>query len=840
VSVRIQVPRKALWVRFLRNPAGRITVGLLTGLMVIAAITFTFYYIKYSRQIDRKLKAGPFQSTSMIFAAPRLVSVGDELAPADVVAQLRRAGYTETRGNRMGYFHLRPDAVEIFPGSDSYFDDEAGVVKFSGGRVSQIISLRDNTERTLYRLEPELITNLFDRNREKRRLVRFVDIPKVLVNAVVSSEDKRFFQHAGFDPLRIIKSAFVDIKERRSAQGGSTLSQQLARLFWLDQKKTFRRKAAEALITMHLEQRLSKEEIFEYYANQVPLGWRGGFDIRGFGEASKAYFGKDISQLTIPEAAMLAGLIQRPSVFNPFRNPDKAQTRRNWVLSQMRENGYITDQEYERAIETPLHVTPGENESVEAPYFVDLVNKELEKDFEDYDFQGDNFRIYTTLDLNLQRAAADAVRIGMAEVDQRLSRRKKTGDLPQVALVALDPNTGEVKALIGGRNYGLSQLNRALAKRQPGSSFKPFVYAAALNTALKGGQQVLTPATMILDQPTTFWFDDKPYSPNNFKSEFYGQVTLRQALAKSLNVPAVKLGEMVGYDTVETLAKSAGMNISLRPTPAIALGAYETTPLEVAGAYTIFADSGDAVKPNYLSLIRDRKGNILYEHKGSRHNVLDPRVSYLMTSLMEEVLRSGTGAGVRARGFNLPAAGKTGTSHDGWFAGFTSKLICVVWVGYDDNRELNLEGAHSALPIWAEFMKRAHQLREYRNVHGFSAPDGIVSVEIDPLSGQLATPSCPTTRTEVFIAGTQPIESCSLHGGSGTRVASWETPPPIPAGGGSPAATAGQAPSGLPRPPAAVSHTTQPDLTGSNPQAPEKPKEEKKKGLFHRIWGVFK
>ncbi len=824
------------------HPVGRIIAGLLLAVTIAGLVTFTFYYVRYSRLIDRKLRTGPFQSTSMVFSAPRAVSVGDDITSDEIVAQLRRSGYTQSSGNSMGWYNVRADgAVEVFPGPDSYFDDEAGVIKFSGGRVSRIISLRDNTDRMQYLLEPELITNLTDRNREKRRIVQFQEIPQVLVHAILSAEDKRFFQHAGFDPLRVIKSAYSDVMSGRKEQGASTLSMQLARMFFLNTQKTWKRKAAEVLITLHLEQKLTKEEIFTYYANQVPLGWRGSFALHGFAQAARAYFGKDLDELTIAEAATVAGVAQRPSDFNPFTRPERTIRRRNIVLSLMRENGYITEEQYKQASAEPLRLAPSEMESAEAPYFVDFVNDQLQDDFADYDFRSSSFRVYTTLDLNLQRAAIEAVNLGMKEVDQRLSRRRwKKGEKPpqaQVALVAIDPVTGGIKALVGGRDYGQSQLNRALAKRQPGSAFKPFVYAAALNTAVDGGPEVLTPATMLMDEPTTFWFDEKPYAPANFKGEYHGAVTMRQAVAKSMNVPTVRLAEIVGYDTVETLAKRVGMNISIHATPAIALGAYEVTPIEVAGAYTAFVDGGIFVRPNAISLIRDRRGTVLYSAKPERKAALDPRVAFLMTDLLEEVLRTGTGAAVRSRGFALPAAGKTGTSRDGWFVGFTSKLICAVWVGFDDNRELNLEGAHSALPVWTEFMKRAHQFREYRNVREFSPPDGIVSVEIDPLSGQLAMPGCPSARVEYFVSGTQPVETCRLHGGGATRVATWETAPAqTPPGGTATAATP-------PLPPRAVQQLPPPrpsSLDQLRPvEAPEvaakKPEPEKKRGFFGRL-----
>jgi len=836
VGVRVQFARRSLLGAILWHPLGGVLAGLILAVVVVGLAIFGYYYLKFCRLVDYKLRAGPFPSTSMIFAAPQAVTLGDVMSPEEVIEQLRRSGYSESRSNRMGWYHVRPDAVEIFPGPDSYFDQEPGVIKFSDNRVVEIISLRDNSQRTQYLLEPQLITNLFDRNREKRRLVRFADIPKVLVDAIVSAEDKRFFQHAGFDPLRVLKAAYVDLKERRIQEGASTLSMQLARSFFLDYRRTWRRKAAEVLITLELERRLSKEQIFEYYVNQIPLGRRGSFNIHGFGEAAQAYLGKDVRELNLPEAALLAGMVRGPSFYNPYRHPERARARRNVVLGLMRENGYISEEQYRQAIEAPLTLAPPGMESTDAPYFVDLVNDELNNRFQEHDFQAQVYRIYTTLDMNLQRAAAEAIRVGLQEVDERISRRRRRDPQlpdPQVALVALDPHTGAVKALIGGRNYGVSQLNRVLARRQPGSAFKPFVYAAALETALGGGPNIITPASMFVDEPTTFWFDGKPYTPSNFKGEFYGRVTLREAIARSLNVATVKVAQAVGYEAVAELARRCGMNLQIQATPAIALGAYEVTPLEIAGAYTVFANQGVYSKPHWITMVRDRLGNVIYTHQIEQRPALDPRVNYLMVNLMEEVLRSGTGAGVRARGFLLPAAGKTGTSHDGWFAGFTTRLLCVVWVGFDDNRELNLEGAHSALPIWAEFMKRAAELREYRNVREFEPPDGVVTVEIDPTSGQLATPACPVSRAEVFVSGTEPVETCRLHGGGPMRVASWETP----------AGPAAEQPASNPvrRRPAPVAKArpgadSAPSSASNQPgsQSPEK------KSFFRRLLSVFK
>ena len=851
----MRIPRNAVLARLVLGPAGRIIIMGMALVLILGLGLFTVLYAKYSKLIDQKLRAGPFANTAKIFAAPVSIAVGDAGSPEDIAAELRRSGYTESQANPVGYYQLHPNSIEIFPRQDSYFDQEAGVIKFAGAKVSQIISLQDNTARTLYQLEPQLITNLSGPSREKRRFVKFRDIPKVLVDALTSAEDKRFFQHAGVDPIRVVKAAYVDLKEGRRDQGASTLTMQLAREFWLDQDKSFARKLAEVIITLQLEQKLSKEQIFEDYCNQIYLGYRGSFRIRGFGEAAEAFLGKDLSQITLPEAAQLAGLPRWPAYFDPYRHPDHAKDRRNVVLGLMHANGYISDHDYELALAAPITVAKGSSSSVEAPYFVDMVNDTLQNKFQDENFQANAARIYTTLDLRLQRVASDAIRKGMALVDEQIRKQRrfrgKVVPTPQAVLVAIDPHTGEIKALVGGRNYGLSQLDRALAQREPGSIFKPFVYAAAMNTAVDGASKVLTPSSLVVDEPTTFYYDNgREYAPSNFKHEYYGTVPLRFALAHSLNVSTVKVAEEVGYDAVVNMARLAAMNDRIQPTPAVALGSYDITPIEAAGAYTIFANQGEYVKPTFISLVRSPDGKVMYKDKIQPRQVLDPRVAYIMTNLLQEVLRSGTAAGVRAH-YNLdfPAAGKTGTSRDGWFAGYTSELLCIVWVGFDDGRELDLEGAHSAAPIWAEFMKGAMQFREYRDAKPFQAPAGVVSVDICGQSGMLATPNCPKTYPEVYVAGTEPVNTCPLHGGGHgivTQITGWDTSPPA-----APAPPAQPAQPGDTRPRISGSsgdgqtaaqraiRQMPPDQPLPGQPAPQPPKKEKK-GLLHRIFGVFK
>jgi len=835
---------------FLLSPVGKVLTGAFLLALVVGAGMFIYYYNFYAKVIDQHFKSGPYTSTSRIYAASRSVDLGEPTSPGDIATDLRRAGYNENKKNTTGYYVVNPDSIDIFPGADSYFRQEPAAIRFSHNKIDRIVSLRDNTERPRYELEPELVTNLHDRNREKQRLVRYEDIPVVLRDAILSAEDKRFFSDPFFDPIGVLRSVKADVTHGRAEQGASTLTMQLSRYMFLDLSKTWRRKAAELMIALQLEQKFSKEQIFELYCNQVDLGRRGSFMIRGFGEASQDYFGKDIKSLTVPEAALLAGELKSASSYSPWRFPDHAKERRNTVLSQMRENKYIDDRTYALAVESPVKVVYGQAESSDAPYFVDLVNDDLEKHFPGTDFQQESARIYTSLDLDLQRFANEAVSVGMKEVDaiaRKQPRFKKAPFVePQCALIALDPHTGEIKALVGGRNYGVSQLNHVNAERPTGSIFKPFVYATALNTALTPGATVLTPSSIVRDEPTTFLVDGQPpYEPKNFEGTFEGDITYRYALAHSINVATIKIAELVGYDKVVDLAHRSGINEEVKATPAMAIGSYAATPLEMAGAYTVFANLGVHVQPTFVSRVNAPGGKLMLNQKPDVKAVLDPRIDAVLVDMLQEVMRTGTAAGVRSRGFVVPAAGKTGTSHDGWFAGFTSDLLCIVWVGNDDYSALDIEGAKSALPVWTEFMKRAITLRPYANPKPFAEPDGVVTVAIDSASGQRATPSCPPRQVsdQAYIAGTEPVGYCPLHGGKGaaTTVSGWDVSSSSPE-------TTAPAQAYIPGPashrtasPAATTPTNRTATNGAppTPQNPTSTQAPKKKGLFDHFKDIF-
>jgi len=779
VAIKLKIPRASGGKSLLpRDPIVR--AALLVFLIVSAAVVgvFSYYYVTYGRIIDKRFSGAVFSNSAKIYAIPKTVRVGEKIDAHQIAAELRRAGYSEGQSH-LGTYRLVDHGIEISPGPESYHSPEPATVAIRGGKVESITS-KPGGDLSAYELEPQLITALFDaEQRSKRQVVTYDDIPKTMVDAVLAIEDRRFFQHGGVNYVRLAEAAWIDLTHQRHEQGGSTITMQLSRAFFLTPEKTLKRKLVEILIAIELEQKFTKQQIFAFYANRVDLGQRGSFTISGLAEAARAYFNKDLKELSLPETALLAGLIQAPSYLSPYRHPERALERRNVVLDAMVETHAIPREQADKAKASPLKLAPPNSEASDAPYFVDLVRDSLIRELNEKEANEQSYRIYTTLDPELQKAAAQAVDMGMELVDKQVTkmrtRKVKVGKgkyetkvLPgpqaQVSLIAMDPHTGQVLALVGGRNYGVSQLNHALAKRPTGSIFKPFVYAAALNTALDGTNGVLTPASTVTDEASTFSYGDQIYEPRNYKEEYHGEVTLRYALALSLNNATVKLAEQVGYDKVAELAKAAGIT-SAKATPAMALGAYDATPVDMAAAYTVFANGGVRVSPVLIDSVRNSKGDVIKDFSPEKRNVMDPRIAFVMTNMLEGVLNFGTGYPVRQRGFNAPAAGKTGSSHDGWFAGYTSNLLCIVWVGYDDYSDIRLSGAQTAAPIWAEFMKKAVALPEYSDVKDFSQPAGVVDVQLDKATNRLATPSCPDTYTAAFIAGTEPHDTCDQGGG---------------------------------------------------------------------------
>jgi penicillin-binding protein 1B len=780
MAIKIKFAKPA-WKRPAKFSILLFALAVCASIALIGFIVFSVLYFKYQGIVDERLKQPIFANTAKIYAAPREVRPGQKLTVHWIANELRDAGYSgdgAAQPSPLGTYSQGVQQIAVHPGPQSYHAPDSATIHVSGGVVDSIVDDRGQ-QLSSYELEPQLITGLSDdANRTKRRLLTYDEIPPNLIHAVIAIEDRRFFEHSGIDYVRILGAIRNDVFHlHRYEEGASTLTQQLARGFFLTPERTYSRKIREAVISIILEHRFSKQQIFQMYANEVPLGQRGSFSIDGFGEASQAYFGKDVRQLSLAESALLAGLIQSPSRLNPFHHPERAIERRNLVLDSMVETGAITKDQAETAKAEPLHLVPGSVDASEAPYFVDLVHDQLTQRLGDRDFNREGLRIYTSLDPDLQQLASATVDSTIHVVDEQVdklhARDKKLGKpyiYPQVALIALDPHTGQVLALVGGRSYGASQVNHAVAHRPTGSIFKPFVYASAFQTAVEGtmlpGQSRLFSPVTILDDAQATYGEGTPYeyTPHNYKGEFYGQITARYALMRSDNNATISLAAMVGFDRVAALARAAGVKTA-QGTPSMAIGSYDATPLEMAGAYTVFANGGVHLDPWMLASVRTTTGDIVDDYAPTSQQVLDPRVAFLTTSMMEAVLQGdGTGAGVRGMGFISPAAGKTGTSHDAWFAGFTSSLLCIVWVGNDDYTELNLEGAHAAAPIWAAFMKQAVLLPQYSDTNDFTPPEGVQIVSLDKATNLLADGACPGDYTASFLDGTAPTDTCDHRG----------------------------------------------------------------------------
>ena len=778
IKVRLEKPKlKISWPKLsFSSWLVRGVIGFVLLVGIVGFSVFMHYYNKYARIVDDRLKQPLFAETAKIFAAPREVRPGQKFTAHVIATELREASYSVdglSHPSQMGTFTEESNEITVRPGPQSYHAPDAATIHFSKGEVQ---SVTDDKGQSLasYELEPLLITGLSeDANRTKRRLVTYDEIPANLVQAVLAIEDRRFFEHGGVNYLSMAGWAWHDIIGDRKHRGGaSTVTMQLAKLLFVADTGTIKYKITQILVAFHLEHRFTKKQIFEAYANQINLGQRGSFSVDGFGEAAQAYFGKDVRQLDLAQCAMLAGIIQRPNYFNPFRHPDRVIERRNLVIDSMVETGAISKDQAERAKDEPLHLAPGSVDASEAPYFVDLVRDQLVQKLGETDFNREGLRIYTSLDPDLQRAASAAVDESMIEVDalvdKQHAKQKKLGKTypsPQVALIALNPHTGQVLALVGGRDYGKSQLNHAVATRPTGSIFKPWVYAAAENTTIAGtplpGQDKPFTATTILnDEQTTYEVPgNDDYTPRNYKNEYHGEVAAIYALAHSLNNATISLAAEVGFDNVAALARDSGIK-KAQATPSVAIGSYGATPLDMAGAYTVFANNGVHIDPWMLASVRTPTGDVITDYTPTSKQVLDPRVAYLTTNLMEGVMNFGYGYETRKRGFNEPAAGKTGTSHDAWFAGYTTNLICIVWIGNDDYTDVKLSGGTAAAPIWANFMKRAVKLPQYSDTKQFTPPDGIEVVKIDKVTNLLSDDACPAGYQAAFLMGTAPTDTC--------------------------------------------------------------------------------
>jgi penicillin-binding protein 1B len=704
-------------------------------------------YNYYSQIIEARLASGYLTSRPGLYAAPRVLQVGQKLSREKLVKALRRAGYLETSASNVwsGSFVANESAIEIRPGTSGRKQPAVVRVGFTGDEIAELTG--DSATLDSFTLEPEVLSNDLSSKGGKREALSYAEIPSVLVQAILTIEDRRFFDHSGVDVGGLARALLRNAGEERLGQGGSTITQQLVKNTYLSPEKTLQRKYAEAMLALALERRLSKQDIFALYCNEIYLGQRGAVAVRGVKEAATVFFGKELRDLTLAEAATLAGMIQSPAHYSPLRNPKAAQARRNIVLAAMQQNGAITREQSDTASAEPVNVTSRVNvENTLAPYFVDYVQRVAET--------SEGRRVYTTIDLELQDLAEKALRKQFERLEKISADRSAR---PQAALVALDPHTGNVLAMVGGRDYATSQLNRATdARRQPGSTFKPFVYAAAVEDGL-------SPVQLFVDAPREFVYDrNRTYRPANYGGGYsMGEVTMRTGLVKSLNVVTVDVALQTGLARIANLAAAFGLPKPERY-PALALGTEEVTPLQLAAAYAAFVNEGRRVDPNVITSIDEPPA--AHALPKARPQVVNPTTAYVITNMLAGVIERGTARKARGAIPGTAIAGKTGTSRDGWFVGYSPNLVCVVWIGYDDNAQLGLTGAEAALPAWVEFMKGAIALRPDLGGENFECPEGIKFVEIDTATGLLSTLGCPLRELIALTEAEAPHLECYLHG----------------------------------------------------------------------------
>jgi penicillin-binding protein 1B len=783
MAIEIKSIPELTWSRSLKNLAKRLSFShhsdltarqlffrslcvLFALALIVGGDSLLRSYKYYSRIIDARLASGYLTSRPGLYAAPRSLRVGQKLARADLIVALRRAGYVEADDSNIwsGSFRESDAAIEIRPNNDhsdhSDHSDHARstLIKISFAADTKISELtEDDLAIDSFTLQPEVLSNDPLSKEGAREAVRFSEIPPVLVHAILATEDHRFFQHPGVDVFGVTRALLHnagEAREDRPGQGGSTITQQLVKNTYLSPEHTWRRKYAEAMLAYALERRLSKQDIFALYCNEIYLGQRGAVSVRGVAEAARSYFAKELKDLSLSEAATIAGMIQGPMRYSPTQQAAAAQARRNVVLEAMTRDGWINAEQAAATAKEPLVVSPSiRADNSLAPYFVDYVNRTSGSEV---DAAPAGRRIYTTIDLDLQQLAETALK---QQLDRLDANRNDPAHRPQAALVALDPRTGNVLAMVGGRDYAESQLNRATdARRQPGSTFKPFVYAAALEDGM-------SPVQEFADAPRDFVYDrNKVYRPANFGGGYsMHDVTMRTGLVKSLNVVTVDIALQTGLARIANLAEKFGLPKPERY-PALALGTKEVTPLELAAAYATFVNGGHHVTPKVVLSVGEPPAKHLDSDAETEPEVISPTTSYMITNMLSAVIDHGTARAARDVVKSAAVAGKTGTSRDGWFVGYTPNLVCAVWIGFDDNKQLGLTGAEAALPAWSEFVKAAVELKPELGGRNFDCPEGIKFVEIDADNGALSTLSCPHRELIAVTERLAPNVDCMLHG----------------------------------------------------------------------------
>ncbi len=740
---------------------------LFSVLLFLSLCIVIIYGMSLTSLIEKRFSGRKWQLPSKVYSDTTILYPGLRLSRELFHKKLLRLNYREVTGapTQKGEIKISPDRLDIF-----LYDAIFQTRKREGYRVSiqykhdwiETMTRLDNFKSIpILELEPEEVMLFFGKERERRQLVSIQHVPEHFIKAVMAIEDARFYKHYGISPLGILRAMYTNLRFGKVKQGGSTITQQLSKNYFLTPERTISRKLKEILISLILEILYEKNEILEIYFNEIYLGQKGSESINGIGEASFFYFGKSIKELTLSESAVIAGLIKGPNLYSPYINPDASLNRRNLVLKCMRNNGWIKESEYKDLSAAPLKTAGFKAHHRRAPYFIDYLYKQLNNLYSKEDLESLGLSIYTTLDTQVQEAAENALKNGLERLENNNPLLERSDPLKKLqgAVIVIQPKTGYILAMVGGRNYSKSQFNRVTqARRQTGSAFKPFVFLSALDE--------YTPASLFSNEPQSYPTSEGQWTPQNFSPTPETKVRMRTALSKSHNRATVDLAVKTGLDKIIETARSFNFSTHLDPLPSLALGAFEAIPLELARAYCVFA--ADGVQPFPLSLknVINRNNQILNRRQMQIERLISPAKAYIISSLLQSAVIEGTARSLSTRGIDFPVAGKTGTTsnyRDAWFVGYTPDILALIWVGFDNGDSIQATGSHAAMPIWADLLKGIPQ---HVSETWFQKPPGITTKKICAQTGLLAsTTNCPEIVEELFLEDNIPESKCHIHKG---------------------------------------------------------------------------
>ena len=719
-----------------------------------------------SIRIDKRFSGRRWSIPSKVLSDTTILYPGQKINRVLFNEKLRHLGYRDVtqRPDEKGELRISTSLMEIylhdFKVASRYKEGVPVQIKFDNNRITSILNSSTGKPLSILELEPEEVMLFFGPKRERRRLVSIDQVPMNVIHAVLAAEDHRFYEHKGLDPRGILRAIYTDLRHGSFRQGGSTITQQLAKNYFLTPKRTLIRKLKELFMSLTIEMMYQKSEILEIYLNEIYMGQNASEAINGIGEASIFYFGKPVEKLSLAEAATLGGLIRAPNYYSPYIDKNRCMKRRNVVLNAMYKQGWISDEELKSTLPLPVNAVGYAAYRKKAPYFMDYLSDQLTALYSPQDLSSLGLTIYTTLDTQVQIAAENALKKGLEALEKSIPVLSRTDPQKKLqgAVIVMQPKTGYVLAMVGGRNYSVSQYNRITqARRQPGSAFKPFVYLSGLDQ--------FTPASILPNKPKTYEIDGKEWTPQNYSPMTEECVTVRDALAKSINLATVDLAMQVGIDHIVETARSLGFSTPMRPYPSIALGSFEVIPLELARAYCPFAADGVLPFPLALKSVLDEQGNILEQRHMSIKEVMTPEKAFLMSSLLQSVVEKGTASSLKEMGITFPVAAKTGTTNDyrdAWFVGYTPDILALIWVGFDDGSPIYATGSKAAMPVWADLM---NALPQYVSGGWFRMPPGVVrGMVCSENRAPAVKDTCPHPKEEYFLADHVPEGYCPIYG----------------------------------------------------------------------------